>query len=116
MPPFGGSRPQPCPVLFDVFADGCDLQLHDTGQVHVRSCSRADEIAERSFACPKSCVGQATAEKFVPQPHAIRVDDVGFTIVGNLRDLPLDKVLVDLTAVDATWFSWQTQDPADLVQ
>jgi hypothetical protein len=51
-------------------------------------------------------VGYATAEEFVSQPHSVRVDDVRFAIVGNFLDLPIDKIPVDLTAIDATWLSW----------
>src|SRR5215467_3937157 len=92
------------------------LVAHQVSKMWLRIRACSNEIAERCFACPKFCVGYSTAEEFVSQPHSVRVDDVSFAIVGNFLDLPVDKIPVDLTAIDATWLSRQTQDPAYLVQ
>jgi hypothetical protein len=49
--------------------------------------SKAKKIGKVCFACLYFGISQATNKQFIPQPDAVRIDDVALAISGNLPNL-----------------------------
>jgi hypothetical protein len=74
---------------------------------------RFDEIDQVSLARSKSKVGQAPAKQFVPQEHPICVDHVAFAVFGNLADVAVAVIFLDLSTADPARLARQTHDAAE---
>jgi predicted transcriptional regulator len=67
-------------------------------QMRFRVAPRFDELAQIRFTRLKCNIGQLAPKQLVSQPNAIGVDDISFTIVGDLPDLAIDT-----HGVSPTW-------------
>jgi hypothetical protein len=90
--------------------------LNDAPQMALRVLMPLNEIKQVQLAGLMRGLRQPSAKQLVPQPHSVSVEHVGFAILGDLLDLALPKVLVDLAAIDAIGLTWHPHDPGDLVQ
>jgi hypothetical protein len=77
-----------------------------------RVAPRFEELAQIRFTRLECNIGQLAPKQLVSQPNAIGVDDITFTIVGDLLDLAIEEVSLDLGAIHAVGLPWQAHDPA----
>ncbi len=77
-----------------------------------RVAPHPDELAQIRLACLECIIGQLAPKQLVPQPNAIGVDDISFAIVGDLIDLPIKEVTLDLGSINAVGHSWQSHNLA----
>jgi hypothetical protein len=69
-------------------------------QMRFRVAPRLDELVQVRFTFLECDIGQLAPKQLVPQPNAIGVDDISFTIISDLLDLAIEKVSLDLGAAE----------------
>ena len=79
-----------------------------------RVAPRFDKLAQIRLTGLKRYFAKIASKQLVSQPDAIGVDDITFTIVGNLLDLAIEEVSLDLRPIHAFWLTWQAHDPTQL--
>jgi hypothetical protein len=63
--------------------------------------SSLDEFAQIRFARLERSIGQLSPKQLVPQPNSIGVDDIGLAVICDLLDPAIEKVLLDLSSINA---------------
>ena len=61
-------------------------------------------------------IRKSSAKEFIAQPDPVGVDNIALAIFGNLADVTVAVVLLDLAASDPFWLTRQTHYAAQLVQ
>src|SRR5207248_997059 len=74
------------------------------------------EINEAGLAGLKFDFRQSTSKQLMAQPEAIGVDDIALAVLGDLADVSVPIVFLDLCAADSVRLSRQAHHTAQLVQ
>ena len=89
---------------------------YQTGEMGLGIAPRPDELGQVCLSRVERRIGQHTAEQFMPQPNAVRVDHVGLAVVGDLAQASVSVISLDIPAAYAVGFAGQSHDAAQLVQ
>jgi hypothetical protein len=88
----------------------------NVNEVGLYVAARSHIIGQIRFARSQTILEQPCAKQLAAQPHAVRVDDVGFAIGRYFGYAPFATVPLDIRPGDAVGLSWKTRDATELVQ
>ena len=77
-----------------------------------RVAPRPDELAQVRLTRLECNIGQLAPKQLVSQTNAIGVDNISLTIVGDLLDLSIEEVSLDVGSINAVGLPWQAHDSA----